>query len=175
MTARPGFRAAERGAVNLEFMLWLPLLLLWLGGCLTAFDAFRAHNLAERAATAVSDVVARLEEVDDRMLEDLVALQRAIAPRARSHRLRAASIRFDDGAHLLDWRWSSDPSARLALHEIDLSALPPMAQGETVIYTETQMRHVPVLNIAFGARTWTLMQVAKPRYATALRHAAGEG
>ncbi|MEM6422058.1 MAG: hypothetical protein AAF698_05665 [Pseudomonadota bacterium] len=162
------FTASERGAVTLEFMLWLPLLLLWIGATTTAFDLFRAANLTERAATAASDVLVRLDHADASTLENVTALQRAVGPRATGHRLRVASLTATTDAYLVDWQWSSEAGLALEPWQIEARHLPPPEEGTSLLYVETRMRRAPVIRLGFGERQWTIVQTAKPLYAASV-------
>ncbi|MEM9783555.1 MAG: hypothetical protein AAF899_13905 [Pseudomonadota bacterium] len=160
------FNRDRQGAINMEFMLWLPLLLIWLVTTVAAFDGFKARNDSAKAAYTISDILGRAEALSNADLDDLFTLQRRILPGApaNGHVLRTASIAYDGTNYTLEWSWSSLPSDTYTASEMPFALMPQMAPGSTVILTEVFVPYEGVLGIdAFGDRTWQFQLFARPR------------
>ncbi|MEM6487404.1 MAG: hypothetical protein AAF677_03900 [Pseudomonadota bacterium] len=161
-----GFAADQRGAINLEFMLWLPILLIWTFGAVAAFDGFKSRNNAAKASYTVADILSRKIAVDDAQMAELFALQRAVLPQAprTGQVMRAASILYDGSAYIVDWTWSSDTTRPLDAEDIPFDIMPLMGAGSSVTFVEIFVPYRPLTGLsAFGDRLWHFELFTRPR------------
>ncbi|MEM6972735.1 MAG: hypothetical protein AAF577_08010 [Pseudomonadota bacterium] len=166
MTRYQRFIRDRDGAINLEFMLWLPLLLIWLVATVAAFDGFKARNDSAKAAYTISDILGRFEVVSTADFTDLLTLQRSILRGAPSagQALRTASIGYDGSNYFVEWSWSSVAGDTFTATEIPFQLMPQMSPGSTVVFTEVFVPYESVLGIdSFGDRLWQFQLFARPR------------
>ncbi|MEO0761773.1 MAG: hypothetical protein AAFZ09_08185 [Pseudomonadota bacterium] len=165
------FLAERRGTVNLEFVLWLPLIVAWMVAITGAYDAWRDRSETARIAHAVSDLLTRELAVDDARLAGLHAMEGALRRRGETPMLRVASVRFDGRTYHVDWTWSSDPDAPLEPLALPLGLMPAIPAGGSLVYTEVSATHRPLIGRLAGL-DWTFRLFARPRYRQAIEHAA---
>lgn len=155
------FGRDERASVTAEFALWLPVLFALLAGAIMFFDMFRVSARAVRATATLGDIVARQTVADDAFLETLLPIFTASLPagiedpwvRVTSIQnvgdVPAAASEPEDGrvaapTHVVLWSHVQGPAAPLTTADLDRYDLPPMQVGDTVILTETALRHAPI-------------------------------
>ncbi len=165
------FGSDDRGTVTVEFVIVLPLLMLWFVGSFVFFQTYRNFSHAEKASFAISDIMSRQSEVDSAFLDELDLLFERLLPRRPTGQwLRVSSISYD-AANGYEVLWSHNAAGGDVV--TDASALgeflPAMADGDTVILTETYVPYRPMVDwVGIPAMTFANRVVARPRYVSAV-------
>lgn len=158
----------EDGAINLEFVIWFPLLMLWITGFVSLFEGYARRNEAAKAAYAISDVLTRETAVSDAKLDSYDQLHDLLIPGAQSATLRFSNIRFEDPDYTVLW---SRGYGKLPLTdaEVPTEEIPTMLNFQTIVLTETSVTYAPVLRLGGAAtRTFNFRVVSRPRNSIAI-------
>ena len=166
----------EDGSISIEFILVLPILVLWLLGSFVFFDAFRSFSQTEKLAYTVTDIMSRHDSVDDTDIDYLRALQLKMhPPRSTNNWIRVSSICYLDGDYKVLWSTVRQDSG-LNLQPLDdaavpLEIMPVMVNHDTIILAELSGRWTP-LSTKVGARARDFINrlVVRPRYVKAVPH-----
>lgn len=141
------FCSDRRGASAVEFALLLPALLVLLLGSVTVFDLFRTSQASEKATFTVGDMLSRnklgLKEADLKLMVSFI--ENTVEHEGRA-RLRVSSISNVRGRLEVNWTQAVGDD-RIAMAAVSLEGIPFMAEGDSVILTETFVPHrafVPV-------------------------------
>ncbi|MEM6660765.1 MAG: TadE/TadG family type IV pilus assembly protein [Pseudomonadota bacterium] len=167
MTVFRAFWSDDRGSLTVEFVLWVPVLLIWLMASIAWFDAWLARNQAAKVAYTVSDILSRQEEVTGGFLMQIDTLQRGLLTRADgAAAMRLSSIQRTSTGHEVRWSCSNAPSLQpLTDGNLPTADLPDMATLETIVLTELA---VPWSGfdwaVGLGALTWTYRVPSRPRF-----------
>ncbi len=166
------FRDDDRGAITVEFVVWVPILLLWLIGSLAFYDAYRDRGRAVRASNVISDIVTRQTEISDAFVGTLQTLLDDLLPGTPAGKsLRITSIEFKGGKHVI--QWSVATKTTMPMKEEDLSKLsfPLMAELDTLILVETFIPYEPILGwTGIAGSTLSLYLPSRPRFTTSIVH-----
>jgi len=166
------FGRDERGSLTVEFVIWVPILALWLVVSAAFFDAYKSRYDAVKAAQTISDIVSRQIEVDADFVTGLYLLQDSLLPRAPAGtKLRVTSIQYyelTDSYHVI---WSNSMGGRPAMtdEEIPVDLLPQMADLDSVVLTELSVPFEPFSSWAnITASSWDFELVARPRFVSSV-------
>ena len=147
MTMLKLFVRDRRGASAVEFAMLLPVLLALLLGSVTVFDIFRTSQAAEKATFTVGDMLSRnklgLREAD---LNLMISFVENTVEHLGSATLRVSSISNVRGKLEVNWT-KAVGNDRLSIPAVSMDGIPLVAQGDSVILTETFVPHrafVPV-------------------------------
>lgn len=158
----------ERGSITLEFVLWLPFLLWWVVFSLAVFLAMDNRYDAANGTYLISDILSRTQtQLTRESVEDLQLLREQLLPNAKNGLMRISSIRFQAGAYSVDWTACFGSIPPLTDEQIPLNVVPQnMADGRTVILTETFTPYLPILTyfITKSSLTWDIGVAVRPRY-----------
>ncbi|WP_084587870.1 TadE/TadG family type IV pilus assembly protein [Devosia riboflavina] len=161
------FQRSERGATIIEFALLAPVLLLVLLGSVTAFDLLRNAQSVEKATFTIGDMLSRQTSVSASTLTGMLNLMLNVVPSAHDGGLRISSIARDNGAFVL--RWSHSVGSNVPTTPIPTSILPEIANGDTVLVTESFVPHEAMFaGFGFSDITFTANAVHRPRFVTAI-------
>jgi len=170
------FTREDDGSISIEFILVLPILILWLLGSFVFFDAYRSFSQTEKLAYTITDIVSRHDEVGVAEIDELRAIQSKMAPpRSTDNWMRISSICFNDGIFTVLWSTTrSDSSVTitpLVTDDIPVAIMPVMAEQDTVILTEVSGRWTP-LAMSVGANVVDFDNdlVVRPRFTRAIPH-----
>lgn len=120
------FRSDTRGAVSLEVILVLPLLIWAYLGMMVFYDGYRARMEAQSAALHVADLVSRQSEtIQIAYLEGLNDVYDFLTSRNRETRLRVSSIMWDPDTERPAVVWSHGTRG--------LPPLPQMADLDDIV------------------------------------------
>ncbi len=162
------FKDDDSGSLTMEFVLMLPVLMLWFIGSIVFFNAYITKSAAQRAAHTVSDVISRQTEVDNAFIDNLLLLQNRMLPSARVGSVTVSSIQKDATTGDLNmlWTYSTDGNAQpLQIADIPLTALPLMQPGESVLLVDTSVPFAPLSDwVAMGSNDWTNRVVVTTRF-----------
>ena len=171
------FAKDTQGSITVEFMIWVPVIMLWLAFSVAYYDANKNRNDAAKAAYTISDLVSRQVEVSDPFFEQIAALQNNLLPRTASrHDLRVTSIQFleaededDEDVWVVQWSAATDGFIPLTDETLNTSLFPPIADLDTIILTELAVPFVPIMaNVGINNQTWRLPVVTRPRFVSAI-------
>lgn len=130
----------ERGVGAVEFALVLPLLLVVLLGTVTMFDLFRTAQSAEKSTFAVGDMLSRQTVISEPLLTSMLTFIDQTVNFEGQARLRVSSISKVGQTLVLDWS-KTVGNTGLVIAAIDYSAIPDLATGDSVIFTEAFIPH----------------------------------
>jgi hypothetical protein len=164
------FKVETQGSVSVEFMLILPLLFWWYAASFVFFDAFSANNRALKTSYMVSDILSRQTEIDNDYLDGLETFLEFMTNVESGIWIRVTSVQFstDDG-YEVDWSYSTGSetalvTSQLTSLDLDDNYLPLMANGESVILSETYVPYQPGYDVGLLARTYSNVIVTRPRF-----------
>lgn len=164
----------EEGAISVEFVIILPLLLSWYVGSFAFFDGFRDYNVATKAGYTIGDILSRQTEIDNDYLDGMEALLEQLTWADDAVYIRVSSVTFttDDG-YEVDWSYVTAEANALTtemiyLFDLDEDYLPIMSSGESIIVVETYVPYVPAFGVGATARTWHHVVVTRPRFTSRL-------
>ena len=163
-------RRDEQGASIIEFALLAPILLVVLLGTVTLFDMFRNAQNVEKATFTVGDILSRQTTVTQAQLTSLLSLVRHMVGTADDGSLRVSSISKASGALKLDWSKVVGNNASVAGAAIPYDLVPDMADGDSVLLTESFVPH-GAFAAGFGLDniTFKTRSVHRPRFVSAIK------
>ena len=178
MRRTPRFGTDERGSMTIEFMIWIPLLMMWFAASVVPYDAYRNRDDAAKAAYTISDIASRQIEIEStppNEIDELYTLQQRMLPHADGETtLRVSSVKYAeaDGRHCLAWSeargdLASHPPLSQADVESDafLARVPQMADQDHMLLVEVMVPFVPFSTLGgIEARTWTFDVFTRPRF-----------
>ncbi len=175
---RPLRRAAgrwsrdERGAITVEFVIWVPILVMWFVGSIAFFDGYRERGRAAKTSHVISDILSRQVEISDDLVTDLYDMMEVMLPGAPDGKiLRVSSVEYRYGDYQVLWSVVSGSGEPMTTADIPRDAMPAMAERDTVIVTETTVPFQPALDVVgIGSRTWTSFLPTRPRFTNAIAY-----
>lgn len=158
------------GVAATEFAVIIPVLLFLLMGTMAIFDLFRTSQNVEKATFTIGDVLSRQTVIDDQFLDSVYAIFTRLVPgAAEGSSLRVSSIGRNGEAFVVLWTKPRGDSDALSAIDIPLDTLPDIAEGNSVILTETYLPHRSFF-AAVGIDTITYANQAayRPRFVSAI-------
>ena len=171
------FLKGSRGAVSVEGMLAVPILVWAMVAMPVFFDAFRQQNLAMKASYTVADMISRATDaLGPSDIDGLAAVFDDLTFSREPGWLRVTSLRRD-AAGVPRVIWSRATGGEAALTDATLAdrdpLLPAMAAGDSVVLLETFLRYDPPFNVGLDP-SWTANAiVTRPRFASQVVFDAG--
>ena len=176
------FLRDERGAVLLEFLLFLPLLVWTMIAVVVFWDVFRTINTAQKAAYSVSDLISRQEDNLSASFVDGMqdVFDYLMLNTAQDTRLRITSLYYDDATKSYKLIFSVSPGNLMTPYtETDLQTLkdriPVLNDKDSVVIVETLVDYTPPFNTgifniaeALGSNVFDEFVVTPPRFRTAI-------
>ncbi|WP_449394209.1 TadE/TadG family type IV pilus assembly protein [Devosia riboflavina] len=161
------FGRDEKGATIVEFALLAPVLLFVLLASVTAFDLFRSAQNVEKVTFTVGDILSRENSISAARLAGMLEFMRQVVPSSGDGGLRVSSIGKQNGVFVL--RWSRSVGSNVPTTAIPTSILPDIANGDTVLVTESFVPHEAMF-AGFGLSdvTFTANAVHRPRFVTSI-------
>jgi uncharacterized protein (UPF0333 family) len=162
-----------QASMTVEFVVAVPLLMLWFVGSFVFWDGFRSRSHASKAAYTVADIMSRYTQtIDNSKLDDLFALQTKLLPRANgaaSMRITSVCYREDsagnNGEFSIHWSRGLGGAQPMQLIDLPLSIMPTMASGDTIILTETWVPWQPIVDwVGITNQVWRTHLVNRPRF-----------
>lgn len=159
--------------MTVEFVIVVPLLMLWFVGSFVFWDGFRSRSHAAKAAYTVSDIMSRYSQtVTNTDLDNLFALETKLLPRAAGAvTLRITSICYredafgNNGEYSIHWSRSMGGGTPMTTAGIPLNIMPVMASGDTVLLTETWVPWRPLVDwVGITNQVWRTNLVSRPRF-----------
>lgn len=167
------FRRDSRGAMSVEAVFVLPMLVFVYVAMFVFFDAYRTQNVALRAANTVGDLLSReTASVNPAYVEGMNGVFDYLVNSRFPTRLRVTSVGWDDNDQSYTVIWSHGTRGQQALTAADINAtsdrMPMLAEGETLIVVETRVEYAPAFNVGIGPRTFLHFVPTRPRFAPQL-------
>ncbi len=165
------FRRDRSGATTVEFMITMPMVIFWLAGSFTFFDAYSESTRALKATYTVADILSRQTEVDDEYIDDMNLLFTDFMRGSTNDVwIRVSSIEKIDDALTIDWSTATGLHNSLTTIEQSLEDLiPSIVNDESIILVESYSPFVPFLDyIGIQSRTYTNKVVVTPRFTSQL-------
>jgi Flp pilus assembly protein TadG len=134
------WRSDERGVSAVEFALLTPVLLTLLIGSVTVFDLFRTAQSAEKGTFTVGDMLSRETAITSAKLTSMLAFISNTVDHDGSPLLRVSSITNINGTLTVDWSRSVG-NADIETDAVDMTEIPAMAAGDSIILTESFLPH----------------------------------
>lgn len=172
----------EEGALLVEFMILLPMMIWAFVALVVYWDVFKTINVSQKAAYSIADLLSRQVIVTEDFLDGMEDVMDFLTPGVGDSRVRITSLRFEannlaittDDVYEIIFTHSSDTTLApeyTAVNVQDLKPLIPiMDNQDSVIVVETWVDFTPdfdigVLNMApgLGDQTFTQFIVTRPR------------
>ena len=178
------FAKDRSGAAVVEFSIVLPVMLLVFGVGLVVQDAIRMSYLNNKAAYTLSDMVSREDvQIDSPYFDGLNSIYEYLIDYRYPTHLRISTIECtsdctDATRRILEVCWSKPSSGLSALTTADIAAYnsrtPVLAQGDTLLMTETFLEYTPLLGDAIlSSRTYEATTFTRPRIVPQLKFDTG--
>ncbi len=165
------FRRREDGAVLVEGMLLLPLLLWAAFGLYVYWDAYRTINTVQKAANTVAEAFSRQESsVNAAFARGITNTMGLLMKEQQTPRARYTSVEYVGSKKRFEVNWSCslNPSAMppwtTTSFQTVAGRLPNTADGVTQLLIETEVPYEPPLNIGLNAMTIRQFIYIKPRF-----------
>lgn len=165
------FGAEQRGALSVEAVIILPVLIWTLMASFVFWDAFRTQNTHMKAAYAVTDMLSReMTSINTAYISGMHSVFRYMTQAEGETWMRVTSVRYravDDSYRVL---WSRTTNAGRAPPYTDASLvplrprIPVMANDDTIIIVETWQDYQPLFNVGIGRRLMDEFIVTRPRW-----------
>ncbi len=164
------FRKDEDATVTMEFVIIMPVLILWYIGSIVFYDAFNSRATAQRTAHTIADIISRQNKVDNAFIDKMLVLQNRMMPREQVGSVQVTSIKLDAlGKLVVLWSYATDGSPALTAADISATQLPIMKIGESVVLVDTAVPFTPIADwVGLVAQTWRNHVVTQPRFVSIL-------
>lgn len=175
-------RDEDDGAVLIEFMILLPMMIWVFIALVVYWDVFKTINVSQKAAYSIADLLSRQVIVNQDLLDGMEDVLAFLTPGTDGSQLRITSMRFEanslavtsDDVYELIFTHSSHPSSHPEYTTATLQNLKPlipiMDNQDSVIIVETWVDYTPafdigIMNMAPGLtdQTFTQFIVTRPR------------
>ncbi len=163
-------RRREDGAMIVELVIMLPLLLWCFAGSWVFFDAYRTKAVNARAAYTIGDALSReTGYITPVYIASFKALQ-GVLVNDRPTRLRVSVFSYDAPNDRYTLRWSLPSGIGVAaLDNANLEQmrgrLPVMPDGEIATLVESWIDYTPLFDVGLDPFTFKEMAVTRPRFA----------
>lgn len=161
------FKSNERGTITLELIILTPLMVLWIVGSNSFFDAFKTYLRASRATYTAVDLVSRQETVGPAFMTNVGTIFDSIVDADGSAgSFVVSSIRMNNDALEVDWSVSSSGGAGMAgSADIPAAYIPILSNGEYIVLIQSQVPYVPIKSWAnLQAKTFANTVAVTPRF-----------
>lgn len=164
------FARKEDGAVLVEFVISVPILIWAFMAGYVFYDAYRQSAVNLKAAYTISDLISReTNAITETYVDSMSKLLQMLANSDSVTRLRISVVRWDqnDNRYYVDWsRARGYTTLRSDANIQDVKdRLPSMPHAERVILVETSNIYDPPLNVGIGATDIENFVFTRPRYA----------
>ncbi len=167
------FKDNDRGAIMLEMITLMPLLILWIVGSNSFFDAFKTYMRASKASYTAVDLISRQSIVGPDYITNVASVFESIVDAdGATSSIVVSSIRQvgDD----LELHWSVNGQGGVGLSsagQIPVASVPNLADGEYVILLQSSVPYILIYSWGqLEATTYTNTIVVIPRFETFVRY-----
>lgn len=165
------FRAENEGLITVEFVIYMPFLLISFAAMYTFFDAFRQDNINLKASYTVSDLISReTNYINNDYLDSMYTLFGMLVRYDTDLSMRVSVVRWDEGdsRYYVDWskvrgddfvEWTDGTIQQAEAN------LPTMPDQERVIIVETRSQLYPAFNVGLSDLQIDNFVFTRPRFA----------
>ncbi|MBL4751218.1 MAG: hypothetical protein JKX71_11685 [Amylibacter sp.] len=161
------YKRNDRGAIMLELVVLMPVLLLWLVGSNAFFDAFKTYLRASKASYTAVDLISRQEVIGPNYMRNVASIFESIVDSdGASPTIVASSIQKLNGDLVVHWSVSGNGGGGLTnAAQIPTEYIPNLVESEYVILLQTSVPFIPVLSWAqLQSTIYTNTIVVTPRF-----------
>jgi hypothetical protein len=169
------FKSDNTGVMTLEFMILLPVLLMWFAGMFVFFDAFHKWMKSLKASYTVSDLLSRQLVVDDTFIFALDSIFDKISQSKSNDGswLRVSQVRMIDDSLELLWTTPTYKDGTTELKTFSIESIrddiPGIVNNEYVIVVQSYRPFNPVFDwVGISATTFSNTIVSPLRFTTEL-------
>lgn len=169
------FRRNEEGTITIEFVIVAPIFIVVIAMGFEFFDAFKSYNRAHKASYAVADLISRDTLVEDTDIQTMHAFLDGLLPWMNGDKtLRVSSIMYKSGKWKVMWSKVNQRGKVKRLIDSDikgelLAKMPSIAEGDTIILTETAVPHRPLIDMfEMSDIVWENTIIIRPRFLTSI-------
>ncbi|MCC5973285.1 MAG: pilus assembly protein [Rubellimicrobium sp.] len=169
--SRRNFLTDEDGAITIEVMLALPMVVFAFTAVFVFFDAFRVNTASQKAAYIVADGVSRqTDPIDEDFVLGMNQLHDILARTRNPTTMRVSSIGWDDDEQRFLAIWSVNTGTGPVLSNAEVNGplsdrLPSIPEGDTMILVETFVNYTPLYNVGISPQVFRQAIVTRPRFA----------
>ncbi|MEM7189659.1 MAG: hypothetical protein AAF439_08615 [Pseudomonadota bacterium] len=159
------FWSDRNGSMTIEFMMWIPILMLTAVFIIGAFMAMSSRLQALMNTSTLHHIISKQEEINTTFLNDLGNMMEEMAQDASgTTEVRFSGIKFDGVAHEVVWTECIGGIAALETDDIPVEILPVMANEEHVILVETYVPYSPITYVlGLEDFVWSSVKFVKSR------------
>jgi hypothetical protein len=161
--------------MTMEFMILLPVLLMWFAGMFVFFDAFHKWMKSLKASYTVADLLTRQTSIDDAYIFALDGIFDSISQAKDGDEtwLRVSQVKMNGDALELLWTTPTykDETEEILLFSIEdiRNDIPTMVDNEYVIVVQSYRPFNPVFDwVGISATTFSNTIVAPLRFSSSL-------
>ncbi len=161
------FKRNERGVITLEVIILMPLMILWIVGSNSFFDAFKTYLRASKATYTAVDLISRQVEVGPTFIGNVGTIFESIVDAdGESSSIVISSIRMWGDALEIEWSRNGNGSAGMIdATQIPLAYIPNLSNGETIVLIQTSVPFVPIHSWGnLTAKTFSNIVAVTPRF-----------
>ena len=169
------FARDTEGSMSVEAVIIMPLLFWFFVASYVWFDSFQAQNTNLKAAYTVADMISReTAPVNDTYMNGLNTILDFLTHSNQPTSVRVTSVRCaencdSDQSRVMEmcWSWASaekSPHTDGTLTSV-YDQVPLMAEGDTVLLTETFMTYEPAFEAGLSTFEFDNFIVTRPRFA----------
>jgi Flp pilus assembly protein TadG len=144
------YRSDNTGVMTMEFMVMLPILLMWFAGLFVFFDAFQSWMKTLKASYTVSDILTRQTVVDDAYIDTLDGVFDSISQSRDGAEtfMRVSQVKNSDGTLEMMWTHATVEGQILVDATIDDVSphVPTLMNNEYVIVFQTYRPFNPLFD-----------------------------
>ncbi|MCC5969990.1 MAG: hypothetical protein JJU15_08565 [Pararhodobacter sp.] len=165
-----GWLADTRGALTLEAVIVVPVLIMSFLALLIFYDAFRMQKVNVTASYTLSDLISRkVDPVTPGYLEGLHNIYDYITRATHPTSLRVSSVYWNvlEEEYQVVWSYGTRNGTPLSSAELNEAAdrLPIIPRADTVILMEARMHYSAPIVESLGNQTFAHFVVTRPRFA----------
>lgn len=148
------YKDDDKGILAVDFMMSLPLLLLWIFASITVFDGFVKYNKMVKATATVTNLISRLEVTSNEELSNIYWLFREIAvAKEENSGMRVTSVKQESGVPTIHWSHPLGNVSAMSDGDSALSSVPPLVDGDYIMLLETRLNYEPLIDWDFFPST----------------------
>lgn len=170
------YRQNEAGTATIEFMFVMPMIMFWVGGSFTFFDAYSEYTKSVKATYTVADILSRQTVIDDNYIDSMNQLfANFMVESTNDVWVRVSSIAKDGDSLAVDWSTATGiHNPLVSSSDIPSELIPDLLNEESIILVETYTPFVPFLDyIGLESRTYKNVVVVSPRFTSQLANSDG--
>jgi Flp pilus assembly protein TadG len=135
----------DRAIASIEFAIMAPALAALLLASVTFFTFVRASVTSEKATFTVGDLISRQTTVDNAFLDQMSqTFRHLVQGDDEAMRFRITSVTKANKVLTVNWSYAVAPMLAMTAATIPVSALPDIADGDSLVLTETTVPAVPL-------------------------------